>query len=119
MLIYSTKPLFGSFICFLRRYPVGGINQYSASEPGALHCQDVTEAVQSLCDYLIPCPYNIKQDPCEYQNIAPNRPELVELLRAKLKAYNATALPSFDLPMDPRATIAANERLYQTCDMDY
>ena len=56
----------------------------------------------SNCDVKkAPCVFDIATDPCEYNNLAPSRPDLVKQLLEHVKLYNATAVPPRNKPMDP------------------
>jgi len=48
------------------------------------------------------CLYNIEQDPCEFNNLAHEMPEMVEVLKNKLKQYRNSAVPIRNKPKDPR-----------------
>ena len=50
-----------------------------------------------------PCLFNIVEDPCEYNNLAHSHPEILERLTTVLEAYNATAVPPKNCPLDPKA----------------
>ena len=45
--------------------------------------------------------YNIKEDPSETRNVSHKYPDIVHFLTAKLNAYNATAVPLGNKPVDP------------------
>ncbi|XP_034557963.1 arylsulfatase I-like [Notolabrus celidotus] len=47
--------------------------------------------------------FNITADPCERQDLADHRPEVVQRLLARLVYYNQTAVPVYFPPDDPRA----------------
>ncbi|XP_030767235.1 arylsulfatase I [Sitophilus oryzae] len=49
-----------------------------------------------------PCLFNLEEDPCEYQNLANEFPDILVKLQARLKEYNSTALPPGNLPIDER-----------------
>lgn len=50
-----------------------------------------------------PCLYNIREDPCEYNNIADSHPEMLKFLLQRLAFYNATQVPPANKPADPKA----------------
>ena len=56
------------------------------------HCDPVSK----------PCLFDISKDPCEYNNIADEYPQMVEQLLERVKAYNATAVPFRGKPEDPK-----------------
>lgn len=47
--------------------------------------------------------FNITADPCERQDLADQRPDVVQQLLARLAYYNQTAVPVYFPPDDPRA----------------
>ncbi|XP_042353486.1 arylsulfatase I-like [Plectropomus leopardus] len=47
--------------------------------------------------------FNITADPCERQDLADQRPDVVQQLMARLAYYNQTAVPVYFPPDDPRA----------------
>ncbi|RWS20250.1 arylsulfatase J-like protein [Leptotrombidium deliense] len=47
------------------------------------------------------CLFNIDEDPCEYNNLAHNYPDIVQKLWNKLVEYNETAMPMENKPLDP------------------
>ncbi|XP_066269874.1 arylsulfatase B-like isoform X10 [Branchiostoma lanceolatum] len=49
-----------------------------------------------------PCVFNIKEDPCEFNNIADWNQPLLTFLMGRLEAYSATAVPIRNQPTDPR-----------------
>ena len=49
-----------------------------------------------------PCLFDLDQDPCEFNNLASGRPELVKELLGRLKLYEATAVPPRKEPEDPK-----------------
>lgn len=50
-----------------------------------------------------PCLFDIVADPCEYRNIAEEKPQIVEQLQARIKAFEQTAVKPGNLPRDPAA----------------
>ncbi|KAL5289186.1 hypothetical protein ACFFRR_009396 [Megaselia abdita] len=50
-----------------------------------------------------PCLYNIKNDPCELNNLAKDFPDILRDLLDKMENINKTALPPGNKPIDPRA----------------
>ncbi|XP_013392220.1 arylsulfatase J-like isoform X1 [Lingula anatina] len=49
-----------------------------------------------------PCLYHIVKDPCEYNNIANENPQLVAKMLTRLREFNATAVPPRNKPQDLR-----------------
>ncbi|KAH7966983.1 hypothetical protein HPB49_021170 [Dermacentor silvarum] len=50
-----------------------------------------------------PCLFDIVADPCEYRNIAEEKPQIVEQLQARIKAFEQTAVKPSNLPRDQAA----------------
>ncbi|XP_059201254.1 arylsulfatase I-like [Centropristis striata] len=53
--------------------------------------------------------FNITADPCERQDLADQRPDVVQRLMARLAFYNQTAVPVYFPPDDPRANPSQHE----------
>ncbi|KAM7303892.1 arylsulfatase B [Ixodes scapularis] len=49
------------------------------------------------------CLFDLSKDPCEYNDVSGQHPEVVERLLKKLAGYEATALKPANLPDDPRS----------------
>uniref|UniRef100_A0A146L2S6 Arylsulfatase B n=1 Tax=Lygus hesperus TaxID=30085 RepID=A0A146L2S6_LYGHE len=52
--------------------------------------------------HLSVCLFNIKSDPCEFNNVAEQYPRILSHLTKRLEEYNRTAVPAANLPVDPR-----------------
>merc|ERR1712168_1485969 len=66
--------------------------------------QPIPVNASTSCDPVAaPCLYNIKEDPCEYHNLAGVEPDVLEMLLEKLHAYNLTAVPPYKSTIDPNA----------------
>lgn len=50
---------------------------------------------------VAPCLFDLHEDPCEYNDIATERTELVNSLLAKLRRYEDTSTPPANVPHDP------------------
>ena len=61
------------------------------------------EAAKSCLPSTSPCLFNIKDDPCEYYNLASKEPEVLNDLIKRLAVYNATAVTPRNKPSDPDA----------------
>ena len=48
-----------------------------------------------------PCLYNIMEDPCEYNNIAHQRPDILRAAMDRLNAYNVSMVAMKNKPIDP------------------
>ncbi|MPC08653.1 Arylsulfatase J [Portunus trituberculatus] len=69
-----------------------------------IHCDPVPENATLTCDSQeYPCLFHIPSDPCEYHNLATAYPSHVNILRAKLRLYNATVVPPRNKPWDSKA----------------
>lgn len=56
------------------------------------------------CDsVLAPCLFDVIQDPCEYHNIAGDKPEVVERLLSRLEHYKGSMVPPRNVEADERA----------------
>ncbi|OQV17861.1 Arylsulfatase I [Hypsibius exemplaris] len=87
---------------------------FDSTAKGAITCEDLETAQRIPCAYTEePCLYDIHNDPCEYRNIAADKPDIVGLLMVKLNEYNRTALPSRKLPRDPRSQASLTGGLCQ------
>ncbi|GFN78880.1 arylsulfatase [Plakobranchus ocellatus] len=49
-----------------------------------------------------PCLFNLRKDPCEYNNLASEFPNIVWKLQERLANYNSTMVPPGNKPEDPR-----------------
>ena len=49
------------------------------------------------------CLFNIKNDPCEYYNLADQDPLTLKMLQERLNSYNRTAVPPRNRPFEPRS----------------
>ncbi|XP_014674868.1 PREDICTED: arylsulfatase B-like isoform X2 [Priapulus caudatus] len=52
---------------------------------------------------VAPCLFNIRDDPCEYNNMAAARPDVVSALLGRLAMYNATQVKPANKPIDPKS----------------
>ncbi|CAN7937135.1 unnamed protein product [Ixodes hexagonus] len=58
------------------------------------------------------CLFDLLKDPCEYNNVADQHPEVVEQLLANLAAYNASSTPPSNVPIDLRSNPALHDNLW-------
>lgn len=72
-------------------------------QQAAVECGPVPANASENCNYELPCLYNIKEDPCEFYNIADDYPEIVNELLTRLEWYRNTAVPPRNQPDDPTA----------------
>lgn len=49
-----------------------------------------------------PCLYHLRDDPCEYNNLASTFPGIVEKLMLRLEVYRRTMIPPANKPIDPK-----------------
>ena len=97
---------------FLGWYPTEGTSEeHSMTEtsPLAVQCFD-REFHSELGMELLPCVpkeadclFELTSDPCEQNNIAQLRPDLVKVLRGKLSVYNRTSILAANKPYDPKS----------------
>ncbi|XP_054932001.1 arylsulfatase B-like isoform X2 [Dermacentor andersoni] len=78
----------------------------SCGEGGSVYSTPVKcgkrNSSKALCDStLAPCLYDINADPCEYNDIANENPEIVRQLRTRISAYKKSALNPTNLDQDP------------------
>ncbi|XP_076324058.1 arylsulfatase B-like isoform X2 [Tachypleus tridentatus] len=76
------------------------------SLPEAAHIQcepKPTNASRNCQPNKNPCVYNIKEDPCEYNNLAQIHPEITSSLLQRLQEFNKTAVTPGNKPADPFA----------------
>ncbi|XP_058456524.1 arylsulfatase B-like isoform X2 [Malaya genurostris] len=64
---------------------------------------DCDDVMKIDCDPLkAPCLFDVIRDPCEFENLAEKFPTILESMLKKLDAYNATAVPPGNMPLDSR-----------------
>lgn len=54
-------------------------------------------------DVNYPCLFNIANDPCEYNNLAKAKPEILRNMLERIKIWNKTAITPGKVPADPAA----------------
>ena len=69
--------------------------------PASVNCEPTHYTACNLSSNM-PCLFNIKTDPCEYNNLAITHPETVRLLQARLDQYRAGMVPPRNQPQDPK-----------------
>lgn len=71
--------------------------------PVVVECGPRPANASTNCDrHKAPCLFNVMADPCEFNNLANRFPALVTSLLARLEEYNKTAVPTRNLPNDPK-----------------
>ncbi|XP_035226431.1 arylsulfatase B-like isoform X8 [Stegodyphus dumicola] len=50
-----------------------------------------------------PCLFDVQNDPCEYYNLAEDKPHMLDTLLKKLAEYSASAVPPGNKPLDPQS----------------
>ncbi|XP_075735733.1 arylsulfatase B isoform X4 [Rhipicephalus microplus] len=50
---------------------------------------------------VAPCLFDLREDPCEYNDVAAEHPELVKSLLVKLRRYEDASMPPANIPHDP------------------
>lgn len=69
-----------------------------------VHCSLVPENATASCNSEdLPCLFHIPTDPCEYSDLAATYPDVLTIMKVKLRQYNATAVPPRNKPWDPTA----------------
>ncbi|KAM7305582.1 arylsulfatase B [Ixodes scapularis] len=63
-----------------------------------------------------PCLFDLSKDPCEYNDVAGQNPEVVEQLLEKLARYEATAVKPENLPGDPRSNPSLHNNVWVSWD---
>ncbi|XP_072028594.1 arylsulfatase B-like [Amphiura filiformis] len=72
-------------------------------KPGRVSCPPRPANATTNCKPTEkPCLFNIRNDPCEFYNIAPWNQDLVKQLKGRIEAWNATAVPPRNKPTDPK-----------------
>ncbi|OQV17735.1 putative Arylsulfatase J [Hypsibius exemplaris] len=76
----------------------------------SVNCGHPEGIERTVCQpWLADCLFDLTNDPCELNNIAAAKPEMVNLMKNKVVSYNATAYPSVRQPYDP----TSNPELFQ------
>lgn len=71
----------------------------------------------SLCKPLkSSCLFNVKEDPCEYNNLASKFPVILKRLEEALTQYNKTAVKPNNKPWDPKANPKYWDHTWTTFD---
>ncbi|XP_055333730.1 arylsulfatase B-like [Paramacrobiotus metropolitanus] len=93
-----------SFLGWYRTPDTSDSNPQTVWTPAATECNFPAGVEVSKCvPHLSPCLFDLVNDPCELNNIAASYPSMLQLLRDKITAYNATGIPSEIKPFDPAA----------------
>ncbi len=67
-----------------------------------IHCGKKPQNASTNCQVgKAPCLFNITSDPCEYNNLAHQMPQIVAMLEARLSKYEATMVKPRNKPEDP------------------
>jgi arylsulfatase A-like enzyme len=79
-------------------------SEWKVWTPTTIECNfppgvEVSKCVPNVKD----CLFDIRNDPCELNNIADSYPSMLKLLQDKLHAYNATSIKEVNQPFDPKA----------------
>ncbi|XP_077515180.1 arylsulfatase B-like isoform X2 [Amblyomma americanum] len=78
-----------------------------------LECESVHALPRTACDSTVaPCLFDIIEDPCEYHNIADEKPEVVQRLLSRLEYYEQTAVPPGNLEPDERSNPALHNNMW-------
>ncbi|CAG0921257.1 unnamed protein product [Notodromas monacha] len=90
---------------------------YSDSIPFKIDCgQKVLPRMGTPCNPLHgrPCLFHVKEDPCEYHNLADFYPDILDSLWKRMMTIAATAVPARNQPHDPEANPAKHCYLWST-----
>ena len=80
-----------------------GFNQ-NPDLPIIVKCGEMKSPCTITADKI--CLFNIKDDPCEYNNLAKQMPEMVNQLMKMVESINKTAVPPGNVPADPQSNPA-------------
>lgn len=70
---------------------------------GTVNCGPKPKNASENCQpEKAPCLFNIKNDPCEYNNLAPALPSLVTKLQERINFYRSTMIPPGNKSIDPK-----------------
>ena len=88
--------------------PEGGILNYLLNNTAsALRCTNDSKVFGTPCDSNVsPCLFDLAADPCEYNNVAQEHPDIVESMLERLLSFNATESvfpPEVPTSRDPQA----------------
>ncbi|XP_065281154.1 arylsulfatase B-like [Dermacentor albipictus] len=96
-------------ICGEPTKPMPEAAHYSAP----LDCGSRNVEVHAHCDSeAAPCLFDVVEDPCEYNNIADEMPEVVQRLLARLDHYEETAVPPGNQEPDELANPALHSNVW-------
>lgn len=85
--------------------PEGDTSSTRTEERATSICGPVPKVRTTCCQPMrSACLFNVEKDPCEYSNLADDKPEVVQRLMNRLKAVNATVMPPRNVPADPRGS---------------
>ena len=71
--------------------------------PAIVNCGEKPANASTNCDVAkAPCLYDISKDPCEYNNLASQMPDVVQKLLSKLNEYKKTMVKPINKPNDPK-----------------
>ena len=83
------------------------------SHPALVHCgRKPRNALRNCKVNRTPCLYNITADPCEYHNLAAERPEALQAMLARVEEYRQSMVPPRDKPGDVWALPILNGGLW-------
>ncbi|XP_076368527.1 arylsulfatase B-like isoform X1 [Tachypleus tridentatus] len=72
--------------------------------PAEVKCGPKPANASKNCQlHKAPCLFNIVEDPCEYHNLANQKPEVMKMLLQRLAEYRGTAVPPRNKPKDPQS----------------
>lgn len=71
--------------------------------PIVVECKTPSNGTVECHPVKSPCLFNVRTDPCEYDNIAEKNLEVVNMLMQKIEGYRQTAVPPRNEPADPQS----------------
>jgi hypothetical protein len=78
-----------------------GRRQPAVGSPLIVRCGPRPANASTNCrPWLAPCLFNVTADPCEFSNIALDRPDLVKFLSQRLEGYERSARTPLNKPID-------------------
>ncbi|GIY27607.1 arylsulfatase B [Caerostris darwini] len=85
-------------------YGPSGRDPRRAPTPAEIVCKPKPANASTNCrPAKKPCLFDVAQDPCEFYNLAGEKPQVLNMLLKRLSQYNSTAIPPGNKPMDPRS----------------
>lgn len=85
------------------RYPGDGCEQSGHQYAFTVQCGIKSSNASTNClPEISPCLYHIPTDPCEYNNIAGENPDIVQHLLDRIDFYRSSMIAPENIPADPK-----------------